>query len=157
MANFDDDEEGQESDKVTRSRRLRGPGHSFTPEERKNVQDNFLKFFARSGNIRQACWTVGVPRQTIYRWRNEDDDFEDRYQQALDDVNDRIRAEIWRRAINGVKKPVYQGGKLVGHIQEYSDSLLSLLARAHMPEFRQESASSGEGKREYVGVPVEEV
>jgi hypothetical protein len=134
--------------------RKRGP---MREEEKPLVQDNFLKAFAVSGNVRQACLRAGVDRSTIYAWKRDDEAFAERYKLAEDDVNDRLRAEMWRRAMKGVRKPVYQGGKQVGFIREYSDGLISLLAKAHMPEFRQAGVSGEEGRREYVGVNIEEV
>jgi hypothetical protein len=154
MPRNDDD---KQIDSLTQSGSKRRPGQHISDQERPLVQDNFLKTFALQGNVRQACFRAGISREMIYQWKLEDEAFAERYQQALDDVSDRIRAEMWRRAITGVKKPVYQGGKLVGHIQEYSDGLIALLAKAHMPEFRQVGVTAEEGRREYVGIPVEEV
>ena len=41
--------------------------------------------------------------------------------------------EADRRAMDGHDKPVYQGGRLVGHVTEYSDSLLALQLKAGNP------------------------
>ena len=40
-----------------------------------------------------------------------------------------LEDEAKRRAYEGVKKPVYQGGKRVGYVQEYSDTLLIFLLK----------------------------
>ena len=46
-----------------------------------------------------------------------------------------LEDEAIRRAKDGVReKPVYQGGKLVGHVQEYSDTLLIFLLKGARPE-----------------------
>jgi len=150
----DTDDEADNSHNSNRFQRKRGP---MREEEKPLVQANFLRIFAQQGNVLQAALRAGVDRSTIYKWKDEDEEFAERYKLALDDVNDRLRAEMWRRAVKGVRKPVYQGGKLVGHVQEYSDGLIGLLARAHMPEFRQAAVSGEEGRREYIGIPVEEV
>ena len=42
--------------------------------------------------------------------------------------------ELFRRAVEGVEQPVYQLGKLVGHVREYSDKLLELYLKSHAPE-----------------------
>jgi hypothetical protein len=43
-----------------------------------------------------------------------------------------------------VSKPVYQQGMLVGHVQEYSDGLLTLLLKAKRPsEFRDGERETG--------------
>jgi hypothetical protein len=61
---------------------------------------------------------------------------------------DRLEAEAWRRAVDGVSEPLVSAGKLVCDadglpmvIQRYSDNLLALLLRAHGPEkFRDRTA-----------------
>ena len=53
---------------------------------------------------------------------------------ALDMGADTLEDEAVRRAKDGVEKPVYQGGKLVGHVQEYSDTLLIFLLKGARPE-----------------------
>jgi hypothetical protein len=45
-----------------------------------------------------------------------------------------LEDEAMRRGLQGVEKPVFQGGKLVGHVREFSDTLLLALLRAHLPE-----------------------
>ena len=47
---------------------------------------------------------------------------------------DMLEDEAVRRAKDGVERPVYQGGKLVGHVQEYSDTLLIFLLKGARPE-----------------------
>ena len=42
--------------------------------------------------------------------------------------------EADRRAMEGVDKPVYQGGRLVGYQKDYSDSLLALMLKAGNPD-----------------------
>jgi hypothetical protein len=41
--------------------------------------------------------------------------------------------EAWRRAVKGCRKPVYQGGQLVGYVREFSDLLLIFLIKAARP------------------------
>ncbi len=56
--------------------------------------------------------------------------------------------EAVRRAVEGTEKPVYQQGRLVGHVQEYSDTLLIFLLKGRRPEkygekLRQEISGPG--------------
>lgn len=51
--------------------------------------------------------------------------------EAMGVAKDMIEDEIKRRAIEGVEEPVYQGGKLVGHVRHYSDTLLLRLAERY--------------------------
>ncbi len=66
---------------------------------------------------------------------------DDELRRDLDEARGRgpetIRAEIKRRAIDGVEEPVYTpSGKLAGTRRIYSDRLLALMARANLPEYR---------------------
>lgn len=135
-------------DNLTAHARVRRPGQHLTPEERKVAQETFLKSFALTANVRAACMKAGVSRETIYQWQEHDDAFGILFRQASSDANDLIRAELFRRAVQGVEEPVVSSGKLV-YIEDergqkkpltkkvYSDQLLSLLAKARMPEFRE--------------------
>jgi hypothetical protein len=56
-----------------------------------------------------------------------------------------LEDEAKRRACNGVLKPVFQGGKKVGVVREYSDTLLIFLLKCWHParygdRYRQEAA-----------------
>lgn len=94
----------------------------------------FLSALADSGNIRQSCEAANVSRTYIYDVRRADPAFAQAWDEAIDDACDLIIAEAHRRAVRGVKVPVYQGGKLVGHKREYSDTLLMFLLKAWKPE-----------------------
>lgn len=54
--------------------------------------------------------------------------------EAIEQAADLLEKEARRRAVEGVSKPVYQGGKRVGFVREYSDVLLIFLLKAARPE-----------------------
>lgn len=115
------------------------------PEVRKKKQKDFLEAFAECVTIREACRIAGIARSTVFEWQEHDEEFSLLYNQAKADADDVIRAEIKRRAIDGVDEYVTSMGKVVYFhdqpltITKYSDSLLSLLAKARMPEFREKT------------------
>ncbi len=45
-----------------------------------------------------------------------------------------LEAEARRRAVEGVRKPVYCRGEIVGTVKEYSDTLLIFLMKGARPE-----------------------
>ncbi|OOQ57160.1 hypothetical protein BC343_16705 [Mucilaginibacter pedocola] len=45
-------------------------------------------------------------------------------------------------AIHGTDKPVYHGGKLIGKVKDYSDTLLMFLLKAKRPETYKDRADS---------------
>jgi hypothetical protein len=65
----------------------------------------------------------------VWRRRQDDAEFAQAVEQALDMAADKLEAEARRRALEGVEEPVYQGGQLVGTKTVYSDSLLALLLK----------------------------
>lgn len=133
----------REHDSSTPLTRKRRQGQHMSKEERAKVQEIFLQAFSMTANVRAACMKAGISRNTVYEWAEHDERFSLRYKQAELDANDLIRGELFRRAVQGYEKPVISIGKVVYDkdgkpLMEkvYSDSLLSLLAKARMPEFR---------------------
>jgi hypothetical protein len=100
----------------------------------------FLKELRKRGNIADACAAAKVARQTAYGVRKEEPGFKIEWEDALNDACDRMESEAFRRAVEGCRKPVYQSKELVGFIQEYSDTLLIFLLKAHRPKFRDASS-----------------
>lgn len=91
-------------------------------------------------NVRAAAEAVGRHYTTIYRQLRADEDFRAAFEEVRGALGDVALAEAVRRAVDGVDKPVYQGGELVGYIREYSDTLLRDILRATRFEFRDRSS-----------------
>jgi hypothetical protein len=97
-------------------------------------QTAFLSALSQLGNLTAAAEAAKISRQQHYRWLEEDGrDYADRYGAAMQEACDRLESEARRRAVEGVDRPVYQGGKKVGAIREYSDTLLIFLMKGAMP------------------------
>ena len=105
----------------------------------------FLVAFAHGGNISTAAKVAKVARRTVYLARETDPVFAAGWEDALAEAQDRIRAEVDRRAIEGWEEPVFgRVGKdrdgQIGTIRKFDGSLLAKLAAAHCPEFRKDGA-----------------
>ena len=102
--------------------------------------DKFLATLSECANITDACAAVGIERHTAYKLRKRDKDFAERWQHALEVAAERLEKEAMRRAVTGFQRPVFgsmgagQGTGVVGEITEYSDTLLCLLLKGHMPD-----------------------
>lgn len=94
----------------------------------------FLEALRQVPCVTLAAEAADVPRQTLYAARQEDPEFAAAWEEAREQGYDVAEAEAWRRAVDGVKEPVYQGGELVGHRLVYSDALLDRLLKAHKPQ-----------------------
>lgn len=74
-----------------------------------------------------------------------DEDLAEQMRDARGMGRNRIRQEMFRRAIDGVEEDVFSpSGKLVGTRTVYSDRLLAKLADGYLPEFSK-APGSGEG------------
>ena len=103
----------------------------YTPTKRKR----FLEALEYNGNVTEAVKAARIDsRKTVYNWREKYPDFAEDWESAYQSAVDRLEQEAWRRATEGTEKPVYQNGQLVGHIQQYSDTLLIFLMKGHNPE-----------------------
>ena len=95
----------------------------------------YLEILSLTGRIGEAAKAAGVVADTVRALRLKDEKFKELHEEALQEYRDRIEAEVHRRAIEGWEKPVYQKGELVGYVTEYSDKMLELLAKRHIPEY----------------------
>lgn len=94
----------------------------------------FLAEYSQCGNVSRAARAAGVCRTTIYDWLERDEKFSMAMKLAEAEATEVLEEEARRRAVDGTAKPVYQGGQLVGHVQEYSDTLLIFLLKGLKPE-----------------------
>ena len=100
----------------------------------------FIRTLAQTGIVGRAATAAGWPRGWAYTVRGGDPEFAILWDQAVEFATDSLEEAARNRAVNGVAKPVYQQGRLVGTVQEYSDTLLVQLLKAKRPnEFRENS------------------
>jgi transposase-like protein len=114
------------------------------------AKEKFLDALSECGNISRAAKLAGIPRRTLYNWRDEDEEFQRLWDKAAAYGTDALEDEAIRRAYEGVEKPVYYQGAVCGSVQEYSDSLLALLLKARKPDrFRENSTVKIGGDGEF--------
>lgn len=93
----------------------------------------FIEVLSHTANVTTAAKAAGVNRSFAYEAKHKDPAFAMQWQEAWDSAIDLLEQEAWRRAVQGVRKPVFQGGARVGWIREYSDALLQQLLKGHLP------------------------
>src|SRR5262249_26556 len=94
----------------------------------------FLEQFKVAGTITAACRAAGINRATHYDWLDRDPQYVKDFEEAKEVRVELLETEMRRRALVGWDEPVYQGGKLVGHIRKFSDTLLIFALKAERPE-----------------------
>jgi metal-dependent amidase/aminoacylase/carboxypeptidase family protein len=132
-----------------------------TEKDVKAQKARYLKAVARAGTLTAGCKAARVSPNTVYAWREHDTEFSITEQQMRNALADALEEEAIRRAWRGVNKPVFQGGTLVGHVREFSDTLLIFMLKAVRPEKYRERfdvTSAGEPIiKAYPGVELDRV
>jgi len=89
------------------------------------------------GNVSKAAQAAQISRSAAYEHKATDKAFSDAWDEAIAAGADDLEEELRRRAFKGVKRPVFQNGKKVGHVIEYSDNLGMMILKRHKPEYRE--------------------
>ena len=113
-------------------------------------KQTFLQALSEGRSVRQAAEAAGVAPEVPYGWRAGDDAFVSAWKIAEEAGTDIIEEEAFRRAVNGVQKPVYRSGEVVGHVADYSDTMLMFLLKARRPD-RYGSGAAGKGASKTAG------
>lgn len=127
---------------------------SRTARESEKNKRAFLAAYAKCGSITEASNLAKIDRNRSAKWRKEDPEFLAAFEEAHEEACQRVEEEMRRRAVDGYDKPVFQGGKQVGVIREYSDTLLIFYAKGLMPDKYRERQSiehSGGMRHEHRG------
>lgn len=88
--------------------------------------------------VTAACRKVKVGRRTVYDRRQRDEDFALAWADIEERTTEQMEREAIRRGMEGFEKPVYQGKELVGHVREFSDTLLIFMLKSRRPEVYRE-------------------
>ena len=95
-------------------------------ERRPRRKTVFLEALVVTLNVTLACRRAGIARRTAYDWREADEGFARKWDDAVDEGVDLLEAELHKRAFEGVERPVYYKGEQVGTWRFYSDALAML-------------------------------
>jgi hypothetical protein len=115
-------------------------GLKATPENKEIV----LAMLANGATYGAAAAAIGAHRRTIIKWPDRDEEFAQRWHNVVEEGADRLEQEAIRRARDGVERPVFFQGRIVGYTREYSDLLLIKLLQAKRPGvYRTRGASVG--------------
>lgn len=127
------------SAKPRRGGAARGTARRRAPRKAKRArwsvrrEANFFEALALTANVARSARIAGLADSTIYRRRRTHADFRDRWAEAVREGAARLETAMLDRALNGVEKPVWFGGKQVGTVTEYNDRLAMALLARHGP------------------------
>lgn len=102
---------------------------------------NYLLALAASGRKGDSAAYSGVTLRTVQYHREDDDDFAELEESALDCYRDKIRRAIDEEGIDGVPTPIIlrdsEGAQsIVGWKRVRNPKILELAAKLHLPEYR---------------------
>lgn len=110
-----------------------GPLRKFRPWTAKAKRE-FLQWLAWGFSVSAAAEQSGQQREWMYKRRARDPQLAVAWDAAIEQGTDRMEDEAKRRALAGVKDPVFHNGKIVGARLKFSDILLLALLNARRPE-----------------------
>lgn len=94
----------------------------------------FLEKLRTTANVSRSTKEAGISRTEAYRERYRTHAFREAWDDAIEEGLDYLEEEARRRAFDGYEKPIYQSGELVGHVREYSDTLMIFLLKGRRRE-----------------------
>jgi hypothetical protein len=103
--------------------------HDAFTEARKCV---FLRALVKTGCLQEACSRTGTAPRTVYRHREQDEDFDRNCETALRMSAIPLELMAWKRAVDGVEEQVVVGGRIL-HRVRHSEQLLTLLLKGSDP------------------------
>lgn len=87
----------------------------------------------------KSAKAAGVSYTGLLAKRRHDPALQEGMDEAMQAYRESLESEAHRRAVDGVEKPVFYKGSRCddGDVKEYSDRLLELMLKRHIPEFRE--------------------
>jgi hypothetical protein len=97
-------------------------------------KEEFFGYLREGWSVTASAGKIGVSRQAVYALRLSDGEFASEWEHAYEAGTDVFEDEVKRRAIEGTDKPIFYQGEVVGHVKEFSDTLLIVALKARRPE-----------------------
>lgn len=115
----------------------------------------WLAGFAATGRYDYAAKAAGVTPVTGWHWRHADDAaFNAAFERAYVLSIERWESEMARRGFQGVEKPVYQGGRMVGTVREYDTTAGIFMLKGALPHKYRDNVAIEQRTTSQVNVDV---
>ena len=90
--------------------------------------------YVELGRVKAACAAAHTPFNMHYYWLKHDPAYAEAWQEAVALLAVSLEDEAIRRARDGVERPIFHQGVLIGTEHRYSDVLLIFLLKGAMPQ-----------------------
>lgn len=117
----------------------------------------FLAELRQHATVKRAAKAAKIHHATVYKHLARDETFRKRVDEALEAGAIALEQEAIRRAVEGVKEPVFYKGQKVAAVTRYSDTLLIFLLKGLKPERykdRHEHTGPGGGPIQVISIEV---
>ena len=121
----------------------------------KRKQAVLLDVLRSTGNVSAGIRAAGVSRTQAYCRRKTDPAFRAEWDSALEGALDDLEGALRRRAVDGVEKAVFYGGKQCGSSVSYSDNLGMFLLRGRRKDVFGEGRSASTAGPEFESDPAD--
>lgn len=98
--------------------------------------EKFLEEYSRTGLLHASAYSAGITPNILAVKRRQSKEFDDEVRHALERFHETLEGEARRRAVEGFDEPVFHKGMECGAVKRFSDRLLEILLKRHIPEFR---------------------
>lgn len=109
---------------------MRGPRKQIA---KRGWEVAFLARLAMGDSPSVAAAIAGIDRTTAYARRLTDPPFLEAWLDAFEQGTDLLEQQAYNRAHTGWLEPVYQGGRLVGYVRKFDNTVLLKLLAARRP------------------------
>jgi hypothetical protein len=103
--------------------------HAYGQKDSPEMREKFLQKLRDGHTPGKAAALCGLGRRTVFDWKDKDKAFAAAWFDAAEMGIDLLEEEAIRRARDGVRKPIFHAGTICGHVQEYSDTLMTLMLK----------------------------
>jgi hypothetical protein len=84
--------------------------------KRDTKKKRFIETLEAQGTVLHACKAAGISHQTAYRWRREDLEFAEQWDEAHENAVDAVESTMYQQAVGGntlagifyLKAPIYR-------------------------------------------------
>ena len=107
----------------------------YYDEERAKAKREFIDAMLESSTITHACKTTNIPRSNIYKWRKDDEEFEQEIQLAIELSTELLEDAVYDWALKGIVRESYnKDGDLVSREVRPADACIKLVLSGRKPE-----------------------
>lgn len=99
-------------------------------------QERYLAVLKETGEPAAACEEVGILSRTVNGYRKKYPEFAEAEAEAMRTYRARLAMKVHERGVDGIQEPVFWQGIIVGWVTKYSDRMLELQVKRHIPEYR---------------------